>query len=215
LTLSTICQPGDTSDYWLPPVQQPWGLVSLDWSIANGIWRNKNMSLSTVEATSIENCRRIKAQAPTTRCFIYHNMELALQAFESQRAVMYDPSKADWFLQFTDGQGNKNGTIYNEPGGPGDQFFWDFRVPAAAEYFIDSVLSTLTDPAIDGTFTDDVVGFRELDLAPATVSHRLLPGAPPPPAHHVHPPSHPPFTPHACCSRRAHARPRQHQDERI
>ena len=28
------------------------------------------------------------------------------------------------FFQYTDGQGNKNGTIYNEPIGYGDQFFW-------------------------------------------------------------------------------------------
>lgn len=41
-------------------------------------------------------------------------MELALESMESQRAVMYDPSKASYFLQFTDGSGNKNGTIYNE-----------------------------------------------------------------------------------------------------
>jgi hypothetical protein len=42
-------------------------------------------------------------------------MELALQALESQRAVMYDPTKKYFFLQYTDGAGNKNGTIYNEP----------------------------------------------------------------------------------------------------
>jgi hypothetical protein len=41
-------------------------------------------------------------------------MELALQALESQRAVMYEPAKADWFLQYTDGRGKKNGTIYGE-----------------------------------------------------------------------------------------------------
>jgi hypothetical protein len=35
--------------------------------------------------------------------------------------VMYDQSKAYWFLQYTDGNGHKNGDVYNEPGGPGDQ----------------------------------------------------------------------------------------------
>ena len=53
-------------------------------------------------------------------------MELALEWLESQRAVMYDPTKADWFLQYTDGHGNKNGTIYSEPNEWGDQFFWDY-----------------------------------------------------------------------------------------
>jgi hypothetical protein len=48
-------------------------------------------------------------------------MELALESMESQRAVMYDPSKAYLFLQFTDGNGNKNGTVYNERQVPGDR----------------------------------------------------------------------------------------------
>jgi hypothetical protein len=38
-------------------------------------------------------------------------MELALEWEESQRKAMYDPTKADYFLQYTDGKGNKNGTI--------------------------------------------------------------------------------------------------------
>ena len=76
-----------------------------------------------VEATLSENCRRIKAVSPGTRCLLYHNLELALQSFESQRAVMYDPSFQDWFIQYTDGKGNKNGVTYNEGGAPGDQFF--------------------------------------------------------------------------------------------
>ena len=77
-------------------------------------------------------------------------MELALQALESQRLVMYDPTKQHYFLQFTDGNGNKNGTIYNEPGGPGDQYFWDYREPEAADYYINSVLNTTMGPYVDG-----------------------------------------------------------------
>ena len=34
---------------------------------------------------------------------------------------MYDASKADYLLQYTDGNGKKNGTIYQEDIGPGDQ----------------------------------------------------------------------------------------------
>jgi hypothetical protein len=44
--------------------------------------------------------------SPMTRC-----RELALQWLESNRAVMYDPTKADWFLQYTDGLGHKNGVL--------------------------------------------------------------------------------------------------------
>ena len=53
-------------------------------------------------------------------------MELALEWEESQRKVMYDKSKAGYFLQYTDGKGNKNGTIYNEGIEFGDQYFWDY-----------------------------------------------------------------------------------------
>ena len=36
LTMSTICQPS-SSGYFIPPADQPWGLVSLDWSVAKSI----------------------------------------------------------------------------------------------------------------------------------------------------------------------------------
>ena len=61
-------------------------------------------------------------------------MELALEWLESQRVVMHDPTKAHWFLQYTDGAGHKNGTIYDDylpdPNGhmpPGSQYFWCVR----------------------------------------------------------------------------------------
>ena len=123
------------------------------------VWKKPNQNLSTVEATSVYGCRLIKAASPGTRCFIYHNMELALQALESQRLIMYDPRYADFFLQYQDAAGRKTGRIYNEVGGPGDQFFWDFRVAAARDYYMYSVLTTVSDPAVDGTFTDDLNGF--------------------------------------------------------
>jgi hypothetical protein len=60
LTLSTVCQPSATG-YFTPPASQPWGLISLDWSVAESIWKKPNQNDSTVEATSIEGCRMIKA----------------------------------------------------------------------------------------------------------------------------------------------------------
>ena len=122
------------------------------------MWSKNGLHNGTIEATSIEGCRLIKANNPKGKCFIYHNMELALESMESQRAVMYDPSKAYLFLQYTDGKGNKNGTVYNERQEPGDQFFWDFREPDTASYCISSVLATTNNPNVDGTFTDDVTG---------------------------------------------------------
>ena len=109
LTLSTICQPGKTDSYFIPPPDKPWGFISLDWTIASSFWKHgsSNHNDSTVEATSIAGCQLIKNSSnPNTRCLIYHNMNSALQVIESNRAVMYDPSKKDWWLQYTDG---KNG----------------------------------------------------------------------------------------------------------
>eukprot|EP01045_Picozoa_sp_COSAG04_P024564 COSAG04_NODE_3082_length_3189_cov_1.949191_2_plen_83_part_00 len=55
---------------------------------------------------------RLKASGHAQRCFIYHNHMMALEWLESQRAVMYDNASAHWFLQYTDGDGNKTGRIY-------------------------------------------------------------------------------------------------------
>ena len=86
----------------------------------------------------IENCRRLKRSGKATRCFICvsmwlclrisiacvfrptsnsrcaadHNLELALEWLESQRMVMNDPSKRDWFIQYAGNDGKKNGTVY-------------------------------------------------------------------------------------------------------
>lgn len=164
LTMSTIVEPGGdvAPGYFSFPAERPFGLVSLDWSVANTIWHHDNQSESTVEATLTENCRRIKLVSPQTRCLMYHNFELALQAFESQREVMYDPSKADWFVRV-----NGDGGIYNEPGGPGDQYFFDFRNPAVADWYIATALRLCDNDYVDGIFTDDLEGFpSEHDYAP-------------------------------------------------
>ena len=163
LTLSTICQPGNganTESYFIPPPDKPWGFISLDWSIAESIWQKPNRNDSTVEATSITGCQLIKNSSnPKTRCLIYHNMNTALQVIESNRAVMYDPSKKDWWLQYTDGKGNKNGTIYNSHlSTGGDQYFWDFRNKDAADYYISSIMKVVSDPACDGTYSDCIEG---------------------------------------------------------
>lgn len=138
-----------------------WGLISLDWSVARAIWFKNGKNKTNNEAVSTKGCQMLKAAGKASKCFIYHNMELALEWEESQRKVMYNPATADYFLQYTDGKGNKNGTIYQEDITYGDQFFWDFTNPAAADYFVTSVVASLSDPAVDGTFTDDVGGLPQ------------------------------------------------------
>jgi hypothetical protein len=102
------------SGYFEPA--QPWGLVSIDWSVAKSVWWGGNSTAgrnqSTCEATMIDNCRRLKRGGKAKRCFIYHNLELALEWLESQRKVMNDPSKRDWFIQYAGSDGQKNGTVY-------------------------------------------------------------------------------------------------------
>lgn len=55
---------------------------------------------TSCEAVSRENCRLLKAAGKASRCFSYRNFELALEWLESQRAVMYDPTKEDLFLRW-------------------------------------------------------------------------------------------------------------------
>ena len=160
LTESTMIQPsGD--DFFDKATTHPWGLVSLDWSVARSVWMRNGRNSTDCEAVSREGCRRLKASGKAARCFIYHNMELALEWEETQRRVMYNSSTAKYFLQYTDGKGNKNGTIYAENIAFGDQFFWDYTNPAAANFFVSSVVESVSYPEVDGTFTDDVGGLPE------------------------------------------------------
>ena len=160
LTQSTVIQPGHTASYFLP--LHTWGLISLDWSVARGTWfAGNNTKNTTMEATLTENCRQLKALGLASRCFIYHNTELALQWLESQRTVMYDPAFSGvYFLQYLPGNpsGTPPGTIYNDPIPYGDQFFWNHSMPGAAHFYIDSLMAVVNTTHVDGAFTDDVDG---------------------------------------------------------
>ena len=69
------------------PPERPWGLVSLDWSTNWRTWKAHGVARGNLEATAVEGCRRVKAASPGTRCFMYRNMELTIEAMESQRAA--------------------------------------------------------------------------------------------------------------------------------
>ena len=159
---STICQPGGpshTSGFFSMPAEQPWGLVSLDWTVALALWNRTGLHNGTVEAVSREGCRLLKANHSATRCFIYHNMELALESIESQRAAMYpgephyDPAL---FLHYTTGPAA--GRVYNERNTPGDQYFWNYTLDKTKAFFRDAVMASIAYPEVDGTFADDVNG---------------------------------------------------------
>lgn len=173
LTRSTIINP-ESDDFFTPA--HPWGLVSLDWTCAHNEWWTGNVSNSTCEATSIEGCRRLKASGLVSRCFIYHNNELALQWFESERALLDNPSQAGLFLQYRNTLGGPpNGTVYlemyREKYDFGAMGFWDFTQPAATDAFISTVLASVADSAVDGTYLDDPVGVpQEHPLAQAATN---------------------------------------------
>ena len=182
LNRSTICQPGaNVGDSWLDETAaSKWGLVSLDWSVANGVWRgNGNVSNMTGAATLVEQCRRIKAVDATTKCFVYRNTELALEWLEPQREVMRDPAFAGYFLQYQVGnpQNGTPGTPYNEDaGGPGAgcrQLFWNYSNADAYEFVLgvseQGALATSSE-FVDGTFLDDSQAIpQEHDRAPANM----------------------------------------------
>jgi hypothetical protein len=141
-------------------LSSPVGLVGLDWTNSVGEWFTKagGANRTRCEAVSRENCRRLKAAGMVQRCCIYHNTELALSWLESQREVMDDPNKAGYFLQYTDGEGNKNGTIYAEDIVFGRQWFWDHTNPNASDAFVAGIVNSVDDTAIDCTFMDDQDG---------------------------------------------------------
>ena len=158
-----------------PLPNHPWSLVSLDWNVGSTVWNASGPLVADVEGTTRANCRAIKAMHPTTRCFLYHNLELSLCALKSQRSAMfpgqpnYDPA---YFLRYP------NGTIYNEPGGPGAQFFFNHTNPATRAFFVASVMGSLAYDEVDGTYLDDVDGLpaehmnmvRALNLSEAQIA---------------------------------------------
>lgn len=86
LTQSTVIQPW--CNLLLPnhtafAPAHTWGLISLAWDCA----------AVNEEAATVPICATLKADGKATRCFMYHNQELALGWLESQAAVMYDASK--------------------------------------------------------------------------------------------------------------------------
>lgn len=72
LSRSTICQPGNTAGFLNATEAARFGLVSLDWSIANTVWRpaGSPCNVSTGAAVLVEQCRQIKAVNPSTKCFV-------------------------------------------------------------------------------------------------------------------------------------------------
>jgi len=146
------------------PTNHSWGWVTLDWQANRQFWLDDDPKKTTCEAASARNCAALKRGGKVKRCTIYHNMELALEWLESNRAVM-DQAHVNkgWFLRF------KNGTVYDnvrQPPGGGkgqpmpwlSQWFIDWRNEEAAAYFVGAIVNATFLEGVDGTFTDDSQG---------------------------------------------------------
>lgn len=149
---------------WAGPVKpiHHWGLLSIDHGCNRGGkqgptnhgWNRLGPAQATCEATSAANCLALKEAGLVTRCGIYHNLELSLQWLESQRAVMDEAHvAAGWFLRFPG-----NGSVFQHDIPEGKQWTIDWRNPAAAQYFVQSIVNATMQPGVDVTFTDDREG---------------------------------------------------------
>ena len=67
LTESTTIQPSGNT-YFMPT--HPWGLISLDWSVARGIWFANGRNKTNCEEVSANGCRKLKAAGLAAKCFI-------------------------------------------------------------------------------------------------------------------------------------------------
>lgn len=147
------------------PARQ-WGYATLDWNCGTEHWIRPDAKDIYCEATMQKNCLELKQAGKVSKCGIYHNMELALEWLESQRAVMdQEHVDAGWFLRFPNGSVY---TTYTQARGPpphrpviGPQmreYYIDWRNPEAAAYFVDAIVNTTMAPGVDATFTDDSWG---------------------------------------------------------
>ena len=124
------------------------GVVGIDWANHYGLPMHR-------EDTLAQQAAFIKAVNPKTRVFVYRQSELALNIFDTNAKVMYDPStQADWFVVFP------NGTIYNDStivdNYRMDQFCWDHRNPKVQDYFVNQyIASAFNQSSVDGIFYDD------------------------------------------------------------
>lgn len=166
MKLSTVIQPCNASGLWHDPAT--FGLTSFDWSNAKAVWSANPNSKTNCSEMLVEQAKIVKQRSDNkTRVFVYRNYELALEWIRGQRAAMYDPAKAGYFLQYQDGE--KKGQIYDENQFNGlKQYFWNFSNPDAVEFFISEAtgMDAIGNPWVDGIFTDDVDGtFQEHSAA--------------------------------------------------
>jgi hypothetical protein len=165
LSESTIIHTSNVSGWTDTASAAKYGIVSFDWNNAKAIWLKPNRSESTCEATLVEQARRVKAFRPSSKVLVYRNCMYALQWLESERAVMYDPAYADFFLR-----NKKTGAIINAQAHEGDQYLWNYSNASAAKYKMDIVVGG---PGGVGAPGGIISGIFLDDPGPGTVLHPM------------------------------------------
>ena len=170
LTMSTAITVSNTRSYWMPPVTQPYGLVSLDWSNARVYWRHSDPADSTCEATSSAIASALKAQSPQTRVMMYQDLQSPFLAKESNRAVMLNPFMQSYFIQ-VESDGDVYSTTYNYLG---TEYYWDWQNASTAAQFASMIVSAVLENGMDGVHMESILTRDDLgqaDLSSAQVNN--------------------------------------------
>ena len=156
---STLAMPSNSSGFFDPQLAAKFGLVSFDHGNNRAGWLPQMGSHSCATPSSeelmVEQCSKVKAINPLTKCFVYRNGQLALQWLSSEAGMMYNASAADLFLRST------SGAIYNDPAqrdskpGSGllDQYFFNFSVDAMQRFWEGTLMlgpNAMASPHVDG-----------------------------------------------------------------
>jgi len=170
LARSTIIHTGNASGFTDAAAAGKYGIASFDWGNNKNSWCQQNCSATFNEGSLVEQATRVKAASNRTKVLVYRAANIVQPWQESQRAVMYNPNFAGFFLRCADGSvwhrgdsaktGSCGGVNLTESGKLCDYsgshtFFWNFTNASAAEYFINTVcmgpLGTGND-SVDGIY---------------------------------------------------------------
>ena len=154
LARSTIIHTGNISGFTDGVAAGKYGIASFDWGNNKMTWCQRNCSTTFNEASLIEQAKRVKAASNHTKVLVYRAANIVQPWQESQRAVMYNPDFAGFFLRCADGSiwhrgesakaGSCGGVNLTESGKLCDYsgahtYFWNFTNASAREYFINTV----------------------------------------------------------------------------
>lgn len=148
MNLSTVVQGCNYSGYLVGGGS--YGLISFDWQNGVAMWRDRE----NCSEVALTQARMVKEENPKTRVFVYRNFCLALEVLRTQRTIMRDASKRQFFLQYQAGNpsGTAPGTIYDDVSYMNQsQYFWNWTNPKVLDWWLDEILGP---DAVGSSFVD-------------------------------------------------------------